>query len=202
MTLAQEKNISKLSLRELNLSAVRLWEQIEQAQLASDSDDTESDIGLLIQEFMENQDATESKIDSIVWVKEMLESELVAWKERKERALLLYSDAIQSRESAINKIKERLLFLHKMGVIPERNVGKECEIQFLDNPPKIAELVMDIECEEFPPQFKKVAYSPNNQAIIEAHKKGIDVSEYATITVGKQIRFKRKKSNKSRRTSQ
>lgn len=109
MTLAQEKNITKLSLRELSIISSQLWEQIEAVQ-QDDSED--KSVGLIIQNLMENQDAIETKIDSIVWVKEMLESELVAWKERRERALMLYNDAIQVREDSINQIKQMLMHLH------------------------------------------------------------------------------------------
>lgn len=143
---------------------------------------------------MEKQDATESKIDSIVWVKEMLESELIAWKERRERALLLYNDAIQVCEDSINQIKQMLLHLHGIGLIPERNIGKECEIEIRNNPPSVAELNMDVECEDFPSEFQRVKLSANNQAILDAYKAGIDVSNYATIMVAKQVKFKRKKS--------
>lgn len=197
MTLAQERDISKLSLRELSLASSQLWEQIETAQqIESDEDSESGQVGVIIQQLMEKQDAIESKIDSIVWVKEMLESELIAWKERREHTLSLYSDAIQVRENSINEIKRMLLHLHEVGLIPERNIGKECEIEIRNNPPSVDELKMDIDCEDFPPEFRRIKFSANNQAILNAHKAGIDVSKYATITVGKQIRFKRKKSKK------
>lgn len=197
MTLAQERDISKLSLRELSLASSQLWEQIETAQqIESDEDSESGQVGVIIQQLMEKQDAIESKIDSIVWVKEMLESELIAWKERREHTLSLYSDAIQVRENSINEIKRMLLHLHEVGLIPERNIGKECEIEIRNNPPSVDELKMDIDCEDFPPEFRRIKFSANNQAILNAHKAGIDISKYATITVGKQIRFKRKKSKK------
>lgn len=191
MTIAQERNISQLSLRELSFDAAILWEQIEAAQR---DDDAESQVGDIIQRLMETQNATESKIDSIVWVKEMLESELGGWKERRERALLLYNDAIQVREDSIDKIKAMLLHLHSTGLISDRNVGKECEIEIRNNLPSVAELKMDVEDEEFPAQFRRVKYSANNQAILDAYKAGIDVEKYANIIIGKQVRFKRKKS--------
>lgn len=191
MTLAQERNVSQLSLRELSFDAALLWEQIEAAQR---DDDAESKIGVIIQQLMETQNATETKIDSIVWVKEMLESELSAWKERRERALLLYNDAIKVREDSIEKIKAMLLYLHSTGLISDRNLGKECEIEIRNNPPSVTELKMDIEAEEFPAQFRRVKYLANNQAILDAYKAGIDVEKYANITIGKQVRFKRKKS--------
>lgn len=191
MTLAQERNVSQLSLRELSFDAALLWEQIEAAQR---DDDTESKVGDIIQQLMETQNATETKIDSIVWVKEMLESELSAWKERRERALLLYNDAIQVREDSIDRIKAMLLHLHSIGLISDRNLGKECEIEIRNNPPSVTELKMDIEAEEFPAQFRRVKYLANNQAILDAYKAGIDVEKYANITIGKQVRFKRKKS--------
>ncbi len=191
MTLAQERNVSQLSLRELSFDAALLWEQIEAVQR---DDDAESKVGVIIQQLMETQNATETKIDSIVWVKEMLESELSAWKERRERALLLYNDAIKVREDSIEKIKAMLLHLHSIGLISDRNLGKECEIEIRNNPPSVTELKMDIEAEEFPAQFRRVKYLANNQAILDAYKAGINVEKYANITIGKQVRFKRKKS--------
>lgn len=193
MTLAQEKNITKLSLRELSITSSQLWEQIEQAQ-QSDSENNSDSVGIIIQQLMEKQDAIEIKIDSIVWVKEMLESELAAWKEKRERALQLYNDAIQVREDSINQIKRMLLHLHEVGLIPQKNTGKECEIEIRNNPPSVAELTMDIESEDFPSQFRRIKISADNQAIISAYKAGVDVSKYANITIGKQVRFKRKKS--------
>ncbi|NJN07548.1 MAG: hypothetical protein HC815_05975 [Richelia sp. RM1_1_1] len=191
MTLAKEQNITKLSLGELSIDSSRLWEQIEAAQ-HEDSD--ENQVGLIIEQLIQNQNAIESKIDSIVWVKEMLESELAAWRQRRDRALMLYSDAIKAREDSITQIKEMLLHLHESGLILQRSIGRECEIEIRDNPPSVAQLNIDIESEEFPSEFKRVKIFPDNQTIINAYKAGIDVSKYAEIKIGKQVRFKRKKS--------
>ncbi|BDA76028.1 hypothetical protein CAL7716_101940 (plasmid) [Calothrix sp. PCC 7716] len=197
--LTEERKISELSLRELSLDAVKLWQEIEEAQLsAEEKEDKDSnrtnDVGLVIQKLMENQGAIEAKVDAIVWVKEKLEAELVGWKARMESALKLYESAIQVRESAISEIKAMLLHLHSVGLIPEKNIGKECEIEIRQNPPKVASIVMDVESEEFPPQFKKVTTSPDSKAILEAYKLGIDISPYAEITIGEHVRFKIKKS--------
>lgn len=196
MTLAQERKIISSSLKELSLTSSQLWEEIEAAQLDSEDDSQSDRIGSVIEQLMQNQDAIETKIDAIVWVKEMLESELAAWKERRERALMLYNDAIEVRENSICQIKAMLIHLHEIGLISDRNMGKECEIEIRDNPPSVAELNMDIECEDFPSQFQRVKISADNKAILNAHKAGIDVSKYAKISIGKQVRFKRKKSKK------
>ena len=150
MTISKEKSITKLSLRELSVDSSRLWEQIEAAQ----REDDESQIGLVIQKLVENQDAMESKVDSIVWVKEMLESELAGWEERRSRALMLYDDAIKSRQDSIKQIKQMILHLHSLGLIPQKIVGKECQIEIRDNPPSVKELCLDVESEEFPNEFK------------------------------------------------
>lgn len=193
MTLAKEKSITKSTLRELSIEASRLWEEIEYAQ-NEDEDKEENQVGLTVQRLIENQGAIETKIDSIVWVKEQLEAELAGWEEKKKRVLALYDDAIESRKNSIEQIKQMLLFLHKTGLIHDKNKGKECEIEIRNNPPSVAQLNLDIESEDFPNEFKRVKISPNNKAIIEAFKAGIDVSKYADIQIGKQVRFKRRKS--------
>lgn len=51
MTLAQERNVSKLSLRELSIASSQLWEQIEAAQQIESDEDGNADnqVGLIIQ---------------------------------------------------------------------------------------------------------------------------------------------------------
>ena len=191
MTIAQERNIAKKTLRELSLQSARLWEEIEAAQHENTE---ENQVGLAIQNLFENQDAIEAKIDSIVWVKEHLEAELAGWEEKRKRAVALYDDAIESRKNSINQIKEMILFLYQSGLIKDKNRGKECEIEIRDNPPAVEELNMDIDSEEFPSEFKRIKVSPDNKAIINAFKSGINVSEFANIVIRKQVRFKRKKS--------
>lgn len=191
MTIAKERNIVKNTLRELSLQSAQLWEEIEAAQHENAE---ENQVGLAIQNLLQNQDAIEAKIDSIVWVKEHLEAELAGWEEKRKRAVALYDDAIESRKNSINQIKEMILFLYKSGLIENKNRGKECEIEIRDNPPAVEELNMDIDSEDFPSEFKRIKVYPDNKAIINAFKSGIDVSEFADIVIRKQVRFKRKKS--------
>lgn len=203
--LSEEKKISELSLRELSIQAVQLWQDIEEAQLSAleptqdnttqDTNEKPDTIGLVIQKLMQNQDAMADKIDAIVWVIGKLKAELKGWEARKEHALQLYQSAIEVRENAIDKMVSTLLHLYNVGLISEKNMGNECEIEIRDNPPKVAS-VMDIESEDFPPQFKRVITTVDNKAIIDAYKLGIDVSNYAEVTTGKHVRFKNKKSKK------
>lgn len=75
-------------------------------------------------------------------------------------------------------------------------MGNECEIEIRDNPPKVESVLMDIESEEFPQQFKRIITTVDNRAIIDAYKRGIDVSNYAIVSNGKHVKLKNKKSKK------
>lgn len=146
--LSEEKKISELSLRELSIQAVQLWQDIEEAQLSAleptqdnttqDTNEKPDTIGLVIQKLMQNQDAMADKIDAIVWVIGKLKAELKGWEARKEHALQLYQSAIEVRENAIDKMVSTLLHLYNVGLISEKNMGNECEIEIRDNPPKVA----------------------------------------------------------------
>ncbi|BAZ18372.1 hypothetical protein NIES4071_102570 (plasmid) [Calothrix sp. NIES-4071] len=201
--LSEEKKISELSLRELSIQAVQLWQDIEEAQLIASAPETQNNtseetntIGLVVQKLLQNQDAMAEKVDAIVWVIGKLKAELKGWEARREHALQLYQSAIEVRESAINKMVSTLLHLYNIGLISEKNMGKECEIEIRNNPPKVASILMDIESDNFPSQFKRVIATADNKAIINAYKLGIDVSNYVEITTGKHVRFKSKKTKK------
>ncbi len=71
-------------------------------------------------------------------------------------------------------------------------------IEIRDNPPKVANLLLEVDDEDFPDEFRTIKYQANNKAILEAYKSGQDISNVAEVTIGKQIRFKVQSSRKSR----
>jgi Siphovirus Gp157 len=192
MTQSIERQINKLTLKELSLDAAKLWEQIEEA---TDSEE-EGEVKELISKLISIQDGIETKIDAIAWVVDQLKLDLETWEERKQRTVELHDKVISRRKTQLEQIKRTLIHLYEIGLIPEKNVGKDRVIEIRDNPPKVADLLIEVDDADFPDEFKSIEYKPNNKAILEAYKAGCDISHIAQITVGKQVRFKVTSSRK------
>ncbi|PMB02607.1 hypothetical protein CEN49_25165 [Fischerella thermalis CCMEE 5273] len=186
MTQAIEKEINQLTLKELSLDAAKLWFQIEEATQSQE----EGLIEQLVQNLMAVQDSIETKIDAIAWVVDQLNLDLEVWEERKARVVELHDQIIKRRKTQLSQIKRTLIWLHEKGLISDKNIGKERVIEIRDNPPKVANLLVEVDDEDFPSEFITIKYQANNQAILEAYKSGKDVSNVAEITIGKQVRFK------------
>ena len=194
MTQAQMREINQLTLKELSLDAAKLWAQIEEATELGE----EGKVKQLLQDLMAIQDGMEFKIDSIAWVVDQLNLDLEVWEERKTRAVELHDQVILRRKTQLEEIKRTLIYLHEIGVINDKNIGKEREIEIRDNPPKVANLVVEVDDEDFPDEFRTIKYQANNKAILDAYKSGKDVSKIALVTIGKQVRFKVKSGGKTR----
>ena len=195
MTQAIELKINELTLRELSLEAAKLWSQIEEATELGEEDKVEE----LISQLVSIQDGTEAKIDAVAWVVDQLNLDLENWEDRKQRTIELHDKIISRRKTQLEQIKRSLIHQHSVGLIPEKNVGREREIEIRDNPPKVAKLLVEVDYEDFPSEFRSIHYKANNKAILEAYKAGLDVSDLAEITVGKQVRFKVKSSKKGKK---
>ncbi|KYC34600.1 hypothetical protein WA1_51375 [Scytonema hofmannii PCC 7110] len=195
MTQALHSQINELTLRELSLDAAKLWSQIEEATESGEEGKVEE----LLQQLVSIQDGIEAKIDAIAWVFDQLNLDLENWEDRKARTVELYDKIISRRKTQLEQIKRSLIHQYEVGLIPERNVGKEREIEIRDNPPKVAGLLVEVNDEDFPSEFRSIQYKADNKAILEAYKAGKDVSNIAEITVGKQVRFKVKSTKRSKK---
>ncbi len=194
MTQAVEREINQLTLKELSLDAAKLWAQIEEATELGE----EGKVKQLLQDLMAIQDGMETKIDSISWVVDQLNLDLEVWELRKTRAVELHDQVISRRKTQLEEIKRTLIYLHEIGLINDKNIGKEREIEIRDNPPKVANLVVEVDDEDFPDEFRTIKYQANNKAILDAYKSGKDVSKIALVTIGKQVRFKVQSGGKTR----
>jgi hypothetical protein len=195
MTQAIERQINELTLKELSLDASKLWSQIEDATESGEEGKVEE----LVSQLVSIQGGIEAKIDAIAWVVDQLNLDLENWEDRKQRTVELCDKVISRRKTQLEQIKRSLIHLHEIGLIPEKNIGKEREIEIRDNPPKVATLLIEVDDEDFPSEFRNIQYKANNKAILEAHKAGKDVSNIAEITIGKQIRFKVNSSKRGKR---
>ncbi len=194
MTQAKMREINQLTLKELSLDAAKLWAQIEEATELGEEGKVEE----LLQNLMAIQDGMETKIDAIAWVVDQLNLDLEIWEERKARVVELHDQVISRRKTQLEKIKHTLIYLHEIGLINDKNIGKEREIEIRDNPPKVANLVVEVDDEDFPDEFRTIKYQANNKAILDAYKTGKDVSNVAEVTIGKQVRFKVRAGSKTR----
>jgi hypothetical protein len=194
MTQAQMREINQLTLKELSLDAAKLWSQIEEASELGE----EGKVEQLVQELMAIQDGIETKIDAIAWVVDQLNLDLETWEERKARVAELHNQVISRRKTQLEQIKRTLIHLYEIGLINDKNIGKERVIEIRDNPPKVANLLLEVDDEDFPNKFRTIKYQANNKAILEAYKSGQDISNVAEVTIGKQVRFKVQSSGKSR----
>lgn len=194
MTQAIEHEINQLTLKELSLDAAKLWSQIEEASELGE----EGKVEQLVQELTGVQDGIETKIDAIAWVVDQLNLDLETWEERKVRVAELHDRVISRRKTQLEQIKRTLIHLHEIGLISDKNIGKERVIEIRDNPPKVANLLVEVDDRDFPDEFRVIKYQANNKAIIEAYKSGQDISDIAEITIGKQVRFKVQSATKGR----
>lgn len=194
MTQAIEREINQITLKELSLDAAKLWSQIEEASELGE----EGKVEQLVQELMGVQDGIETKIDAIAWVVDQLNLDLETWEERKARVAELHDQVISRRKTQLEQIKRTLIHLHEIGLISDKNIGKERVIEIRDNPPKVANLLVEVDDEDFPDEFRVIKYQANNKAILEAYKSGKDISDIAEITIGKQVRFKVQSATKGR----
>ncbi|MBD2432380.1 MULTISPECIES: siphovirus Gp157 family protein [Fischerella] len=194
MTQAIEREINQLTLKELSLDAAKLWSQIEEVSELGE----EGKVEQLVQELMGVQNGIETKIDAIAWVVDQLNLDLETWEERKARVAELHDQVISRRKTQLEQIKRTLIHLHEIGLISDKNIGKERVIEIRDNPPKVANLLVEVDDEDFPAEFRVIKYQANNKAILEAYKSGQDISDIAEITIGKQVRFKVQSATKGR----
>ncbi|MDV2992489.1 MAG: hypothetical protein N4J56_002143 [Chroococcidiopsis sp. SAG 2025] len=180
------KDITARSLRELSVEAALLCNKIEDA-----SESGAENVENLVKQLWQVQEATESKIDNVAWIVDYLKVEIDTAKKRLVAVIELHEQFIARKEAQLAGIKQGLLWLHERGLIPKRNIGKEREIEIRDNHPKVIPKVA-ADHPQLPDEFRvqELKSRLDLQAILDAHKSGRDVSSFAEIQIGKQVRFK------------
>ena len=174
-------DINRASLAQLSVSATELWEEIENCP-------ADVDLEKLLEQQLNVQNATETKVDAIAWVADQIKIDLETWEERLKRVTALYWAIIQRRQNQLKQLKTYLLQLHKGGILPEQLVGVERRINFQDSGGRVV-LLLDPSDSNFPEKFKKVEIAPKKSEILAAQRAGEDISGFAQIVTDKQVRF-------------
>jgi uncharacterized protein Yka (UPF0111/DUF47 family) len=171
-----ELDINHATLSELSLAAATLWEQIE--NLPTDES---------LETLLQIQDATADKIDAIAYVADQLKVDLETWESRLQKVVELHTQVINKRKSQIEQLKAYLLKLNEMGLLENKVMGTERRIDFQNSPMSVELLV---EPEALPPQYQTIKVSAKSKEIIEAYKRGEDISALAKVTQSKHVRFR------------
>ena len=173
-----ESSFRSMSLRELSFEA---------AQIAALVEESEADELLeQLQGYLEK--ATEAKIDGYCLYKEYLDSEIEAWKTKRDALLAICSCIISAKEAQLKALKQNLLSLYEQGLVGERLAGKNKAIEIRPNPKPAVEVLGNPE--DLPEQYRKPKWVADKEAIAEDYLKGVDVSDFATVGYGQQVRFK------------
>jgi hypothetical protein len=175
-----EESFRAMSLRELSFEAARIDELLE-----SEEDDGD-DLLERLQDYL--ADATAAKVDGYVLYKEYLDQEIEIWKTKRDALLEICGKIILAKESRLKSLKETILRLHETGLIGDRLLGKDKAIEIRVNSKPTVDV--SAPAEHLPPRYRVTKWSPDKEAIATAHASGEDVSEFASVTYGKQIRFK------------
>ncbi|MEA5512254.1 siphovirus Gp157 family protein [Crocosphaera sp. UHCC 0190] len=186
----------EMSLRELSTEAENLAQIIE-----TSSDDEDS----LFDELQQYLNAiTEAKIDGYCWYHDILTAEIDEWKTKKLTLAQMCDEVIQHKEAQLNAMKQNLLRLASKGLIPHYLLGKNKAIEIRANSKPSVEVLCAADDPGFPEKFRssQITYKPDKEAIVQAHESGQDVSGFATVTWGKQVRFKNAPRRKRQKTDE
>jgi hypothetical protein len=173
-----EASFRDLSLRELSFEA---------AQIAALLEDAEPDELLeRLQTYI--SEATAAKIDGYCLYKEYLDSEIEAWKLKRDSLLGMCDRVISAKEAQLKALKQNLLNLHEQGLLEGNLVGKNKAITICPNSKPTVEVIGD--AKDLPLDYRQAKWVPNKEAIAQAYLDGEDISKFAQIVYGKQVRFK------------
>ncbi|MEM8780726.1 MAG: siphovirus Gp157 family protein [Cyanobacteria bacterium P01_G01_bin.49] len=171
--------------RALSLQAL-CYEAYEIAQIL-ESDDDEDGLFRELQQYLTS--ATEAKVDGYCWIEKMLKTEIEDWKHKKKTLAQMCDEIINRKEKQLNSLKQNLLRLAELGVIDNYLMGhnKAIEIRY-NSKPSIEVFSTD----DVPEVYRQpqIQWTVDKQAIAQAHQGGKDVSAFANVTWGKQVRFK------------
>jgi Siphovirus Gp157 len=178
-----QSQFKQMSLRELCVEAAQLNEIIDNIE-----DDDE--LFTHLQTWLEK--ATQDKIDGYVWVANYLKLEIEEWKNKKAKLIEMCDEIIARKQASLDKLKDSLIELHNLGLIDRYLVGKNKAIEIRENNrPKIT-LQLSPDDANFPKQYKhkRTEWIADKDAIKEAYNQGEDISKFASVEVGSQVRFK------------
>ncbi|PSF28555.1 hypothetical protein C7H19_24610 [Aphanothece hegewaldii CCALA 016] len=181
-----ENSFSAMSLRELSFEA---------AQIAELFDCTEEDH--LYEQLQ--QDLTKSlknKIDGYCLYKEFLDGEIEAWKIKRDTVISMCDRIILAKEAQLKTLKENILRLYDQGLIDSNLLGKNKAIEIRPNSKPQIEVLGNPE--DLPPEYRKPKWVADKEAIASDYQAGVDVSDYAIVSIGKQVRFKNAPRSKKR----
>lgn len=178
-----ESDINRATLAELSLIAAELWQQLD--ELPEGEEQAES-----LEKLLQVQDATAEKIDAIAYLTEQLKVDLEVWETRLEKVVQLHKRVINKRKNQIQQIKDYLISLNEKGLLEDKIIGAERRIDFQNSTPSVEVLV---EPEELPQQYQTIKITAKQKEIIEAYKRGEDVSQIAKVTQSKHVRFREMK---------
>lgn len=132
--------------------------------------------------------ATAAKIDGYCLFVEYLKAEIETWQTKRDVLLEICDRVILAKEAQQKSLKDNLLRLYEQGLIDSNLLGKNKAIEIRPNSKPVVEIMGNPE--DLPEQYRKPKWIADKEAIASDHQAGIDVSDYATVSYGKQVRFK------------
>ncbi|MDJ0615602.1 MAG: siphovirus Gp157 family protein [Calothrix sp. MO_192.B10] len=169
-----------MSLQELCSEAIAVSQILE-------TEDDEDDLFQQLQQYL--TEATQAKVDGYCWYQEMLKSEIDEWKTKKKRLAQMCDQVIDRKQKQLNRLKQNLVRLAELGLIDHYLMGHNKAISIRTNSQPTVEVLQEVDVPEIYRQ-PQIQWTVDKQAIALAHQAGKDVSAFAKVTYGKQVRFK------------
>lgn len=185
-----QQHFRTMSLQELSTEAAAI------AQILEPDPDDEDDLFQQLQQYL--TEATQAKVDGYCWYQEMLKTEIEEWKQKKKTLSQMCDHIIEQKEKQLNSLKQNLLRLAELGIIDHYLMGKNKAIEIRTNPKPSVEVFRD---DDVPGIYKhpEVKWTVDKTAIALAYESGKDVSAFAKVTYGKQVRFKNAPTRKRKK---
>ncbi len=175
-----EYDINRATLALLSCYAAELWEQLE--ELPEGEEQAQA-----LENLLQIQDATASKIDAIAYVADQLKVDLETWSTRLQKVVELHTQVINKRKKQLEHLKAYLVRLNELGMLKDKVIGTQRRIDF-QNSPKSVELL--VEPEELPQEYQTIKVTAKSKEILEAYKRGEDTSAIAKVSQSKHVRFR------------
>jgi hypothetical protein len=118
-----ETQFKQMTLRELCFEAAQLAEIMENAP--------PDELMLQLRSWI--SEATQEKVDGYAWATAYLNLEIDEWKAKKAKLMEMCDAIITRKESELNAMKEGLLRLNSLGLIPDYLLGKTKAIEIRQN---------------------------------------------------------------------
>jgi hypothetical protein len=177
-----ETQFKQMTLRELCFEAAQLAEIMENAP--------PDELMLQLRSWL--SEATEEKVDGYAWAADYLNLEIDEWQAKKAKLMEMCDAIISRKESELNAMKEGLLRLNSLGLIPDYLLGKTKAIEIRQNSRPKVTLNLPPCDRDFPIRFRyqRTEWLADKDAIVAAYEAGEDISAIANVEIGYQVRFK------------